>query len=76
MNHPIYASLFCESVWINDGQKYVVHGYCSENERLEIDTGLLFVGQDPIQVDSETCRALQIDPKEVPYLQLLEGVWF
>jgi len=73
--NKIYASLFPESVWINEGLKYIVHGYCSENERLETDTGLLFVGKDSIQVDSETCRAVQIDPKEVPYLQPLEGVW-
>lgn len=73
--NKIYASLFRDSVWINDGLKYVVHDYCSDNERIEKDTGLLFVGQDPIQVDSETCRALKIDPKKVHYLQMLEGVW-
>ena len=73
--NKIYASLFRESVWINDGLKYVVHDYCSENERLEMDTGLLFAGQDPIGVDSEACRAVRIDPQKVPYLQLLEGVW-
>jgi hypothetical protein len=73
--NKVYASIFRESIWINDGLKYVLHGYTSSNEKLVRGTGLFFVGQDPVQVDSETCKALDIDPKDIPYIQLLKGVW-
>ena len=73
--NKVYAALFRESVWINDGMRSVIHHYCTGHERIEQNTGLLFVGRDPIQVDSQACQTYAIDPKDVPYLQLLHGVW-
>lgn len=73
--NKVYASLFQQSVWINDGMKSVIHHYCSEHERIEHDTGLLFVSRNPIQADTEACLACEVDPKDVPYLRLLTGVW-
>lgn len=73
--NKVYATMFKKSVWINDGLKYILHGYTSDNQTLQREPGLFFVGQDPVQVDSEACEALDIDPKDVPYIQFLKGVW-
>ncbi len=73
--NKIYASLFEKSLWINDGLRSVVYHYFAENEYIEYDTGLLFAGQNPIEVDSQTCMAVQVNPNEVPYIQMLKGVW-
>ena len=69
--HEIYTSIFPEQLWIAEGIKTMVRNYRSDKQQVEEDKGLLFVGRNAKEVDSEACRAVGVDPNDVPHLQLL-----
>ncbi len=67
----IYTSLFKKNLWVLEGIKTLVLDYCGPNQKVEKNKGLLFVGKDGKRVDSSACEAMGIDPKRVPYLQMI-----
>jgi len=73
--NSVYASLFPNSLWIAEGIHSYVEHYCTPNRTVVRDSGLLFVGRDPLRVDAQVCEHFGIDPADVPYLELLSGVW-
>ncbi len=66
--YTIYTSLFQKSLWITEGVKTLVRNYCEPNQKIINNQHLLFVGKNGKIVDSEACRAIGINPNEVPHL--------
>lgn len=66
--YTIYTSVFSHSLWIAEGIKSWVKNYCQPDQLIIKDKYLLFVGTDGTAVDTEACRAVGINPKNVPYL--------
>lgn len=68
INH-IYTSLFNDSVFINEGLNIWGDDCWSDSPKVVRNAGLLFIGRDSVKTDSETCKAIGIDPAIVPYLK-------
>jgi len=66
--YAIYTSLFSKSIWITEGVKTLVKNYCSEDQQIIEDQGLLFIGQDGKKVDKIACLKMNINPSKVKYL--------
>jgi hypothetical protein len=73
--NKVYASLFRDSLWIAEGVQAFVEHYCTEDRTIGRNSGLLFVGKDPLRVDTQVCKDFGIDPADVPYFEYLSGVW-
>jgi len=69
--YTIYTSLFGHSLWIAEGIKSWIKNYCQPDQQIIKDQNLLFVGPSGPIVDADACRAINVDPKRVPYLRLI-----
>jgi len=65
----IYTSIFRSTLWINEGIRTLVNHYCTDDQTIEKNKNLLFVGKNPIEVDSGTCWAMGVDPNKILYLK-------
>lgn len=66
----IFTSLFENNLWITEGIKTLIKNYCEPNQKTIENQNLLFLGKDAVKVDSEACREMGINPKQVPHLQI------
>lgn len=67
--NKIYITIFPSNLWINEGILSLVKNYCEDNQFYEKNKNLVFVNLDPVEADSAVCRAFNIDPAQVPYLE-------
>jgi uncharacterized protein (DUF362 family) len=67
----VYTTIFKNSLWITEGIKTLMINYCDPKQEIIRNRNLLFLGTNPVKVDEEACKKMGIDPKKVPYLQMI-----
>jgi hypothetical protein len=68
----LYALLFRESLWLAEGIFTVARELYGVNRSIEKGQELLYLGQNPLQVDKEACESIGVSPQVSDYYRLIE----
>lgn len=66
--YTIYTGLFDNTLWIAEGMKSLVKNYCEQSQKIVKNQSMLFIGRNALEVDSEACKAVGVNPQTVSHL--------
>ena len=70
----LYVLIFRKSLWIAEGIRTIAKEPFAPEKTIEKDLNYLFLGKDPIKVDSDACKPIQQNPNMSDYYRLIKQI--